>query len=669
MIYSPENDAAGDAHQEILNAERKRTRQLEADMDALRCTHVAEMDAAQSANQKLTSEFNTLKELCEEQQKQLAQLAEKLNALANSSEATSPGKETEQPSPPETLPSPPNPPMEHAARAYLESKLASSASPDVIPSPSCPGGADMAPADMAPPPPAKIEAMYRLRQMSKQWRKKIAGAIAYCEKRKLYKKCLYEGCRKYLVLMEDRVEVGDEKIRELEELAEAAGFLSESYDMGIGDAVDVSDDESESKDLKKKPTSGLPPIEGDETYAQFTNKYKKAMLNRRQVYKDVSERLSSEGCTTHEFLDCARGSHRHCFLWASMPHKLYSAAHKGFELGNAVIDSLMAEFAIQARGVPQRLTKAYSVCACFCKQVLKESPHLKIFTKENLHWSSLASMPDSTMKASDVAMFLKWLCDYMSGPIEFDDVLELAFKAVCSMDDFMRLVYTADRIWLTRAEATQDWSLEFISKKYAPEVAKIRELCKELPEDYDDIKLMRYAMQHPGKPEDAAANVKEVLAWRQGEGAQLCEAAAKAIEKAQEGGGWDNAPVLAAAPYADKISKYITPSQMVVVSTKVGDLVTCIRASTIDSEALMKEVSEEEMTEFFIYAREVNSAIAELRTRAGHVCRLISANDLTGVSKFPAPDLAWTELGSWVGWMWFRWQWFKQSTPNGGSGR
>ena len=56
-------------------------------------------------------------------------------------------------------------------------------------------------------------------------RKKIAGAIAYCEKRKLYKKCLYEGCRKYLVLMEDRVEVGDEKIRELEELAEAAGLL------------------------------------------------------------------------------------------------------------------------------------------------------------------------------------------------------------------------------------------------------------------------------------------------------------------------------------------------------------------------------------------------------------------------------------------------------------
>eukprot|EP00439_Symbiodinium_sp_Y106_P012521 s1342_g1.t2 len=108
------------------------------------------------------------------------------------------------------------------------------------------------------------------------------------------------------------------------------------------------------------------------------------------------------------------------------------------------------------------------------------------------------------------------------------------------------------------------------------------------------------------------------------------------LKLAQEGGGWDNKPVLDAAPHAAKVSKYITPSQMVVVSTKVGDLVTCIRASTIDSEALMKEVTEEEMTEFFIYAREVNSAMAEFRTRnTGHVCRLISANDLTGVSKFP----------------------------------
>jgi len=187
-----------------------------------------------------------------------------------------------------------------------------------------------------------------------------------------------------------------------------------------------------------------------------------------------------------------------------------------------------------------------------------------------------------------------------------------------------------------KAEEVEDWSLEAVSKKFAPQVAEIRKICKDLPEDFDDTKLLRYALQHPDSPSDAAANVKEVLEWRQGEGAGIVKAAADAIAKAQEGGGWDNKPVLDAAPHAAKVSKYITPSQMVVVSTKVGDLVTCIRASTIDSEALMKEVTEEEMTEFFIYAREVNSAMAEFRTRnTGHVCRLISANDLTGVSKFP----------------------------------
>jgi len=75
---------------------------------------------------------------------------------------------------------------------------------------------------------------------------------------------------------------------------------------------------------------------------------------------------------------------------------------------------------------------------------------------------------------------------------------------------------------------------------------------------------------------------------------------------------------------------------MVVVSTEGGDLVTCIRASVIDSESLMKEVSEEEMMQFFIYAREVNSLVAEQRTRAsGKVVKLIAANDLTGISKFP----------------------------------
>mmetsp|Transcript_58743 Transcript_58743/g.95073 ORF Transcript_58743/g.95073 Transcript_58743/m.95073 type:complete len:388 (-) Transcript_58743:185-1348(-) len=190
---------------------------------------------------------------------------------------------------------------------------------------------------------------------------------------------------------------------------------------------------------------------------------------------------------------------------------------------------------------------------------------------------------------------------------------------------------------LGRAAAEkEDMDLEKISKKYADEVKQIRRLCTAVPEDWDDVKVMRFAMQHPGDPKAAADNVKEVLAWRAGEGLPVVTAAAAAIAKATAKGGWDNNPVFEAAPHSSKVGKYITPKQMVVVSTKGGDLVTCIRAATIDSESLMKEVKEQEMVEFFLYAREVNTIIAEKRTRAtGRVVKLISANDLTGVSKFP----------------------------------
>ncbi|OLP85410.1 hypothetical protein AK812_SmicGene33599 [Symbiodinium microadriaticum] len=84
-----------------------------------------------------------------------------------------------------------------------------------------------------------------------------------------------------------------------------------------------------------------------------------------------------------------------------------------------------------------------------------------------------------------------------------------------------------------KAEEVEDWSLEAVSKKFAPQVAEIRKICKDLPEDFDDTKLLRYALQHPDSPSDAAANVKEVLGWRQGEGAGIVKAAADAIAKAE----------------------------------------------------------------------------------------------------------------------------------------
>jgi len=182
----------------------------------------------------------------------------------------------------------------------------------------------------------------------------------------------------------------------------------------------------------------------------------------------------------------------------------------------------------------------------------------------------------------------------------------------------------------------QEAKLEDLLKEHSATITGLKAMLTDLPEEFDDVKLLRYAMQHPDDPAQAAENVKEVLAWRAGEGKNIVDSAAPAVAKAMEGGKWDNTPVLNAAPHSDKINKFITPKQMVVVSTKTGDIVTCIQAATIDSEAMMKEVSEFELIEFFLYAREVNTIVAEQRTRAtGNVVKLVAANDLTGVSSFP----------------------------------
>ena len=37
-------------------------------------------------------------------------------------------------------------------------------------------------------------------------RAKIRGAVQYCERKRMWKKCIYEGTKKYLVITSDRVE-------------------------------------------------------------------------------------------------------------------------------------------------------------------------------------------------------------------------------------------------------------------------------------------------------------------------------------------------------------------------------------------------------------------------------------------------------------------------------
>ena len=103
----------------------------------------------------------------------------------------------------------------------------------------------------------------------------------------------------------------------------------QDLDLSLGDAWEVSDDETETTnpaDAKKKVSRGgtLPDVEGDAPLAESIAKYKKALLNKRNILKDVSKRLTDEGCTTHMCLDLNFGA---CVLKQMLP----SVCNRGTE--------------------------------------------------------------------------------------------------------------------------------------------------------------------------------------------------------------------------------------------------------------------------------------------------------------------------------------------------
>ena len=81
------------------------------------------------------------------------------------------------------------------------------------------------------------------------------------------------------------------------------------------------------------------------------------------------------------------------------------------------------------QGVPVRLQQAYVCFKKYCREILGETPHIKHFTRENFQWASTNKMPESTMKASDCRLMLRWLICYLSGPWNFNQTLQHAFTA------------------------------------------------------------------------------------------------------------------------------------------------------------------------------------------------------------------------------------------------
>jgi len=154
--------------------------------------------------------------------------------------------------------------------------------------------------------------------------------------------------------------------------------------------------------------------------------------------------------------------------------------------------------------------------------------------------------------------------------------------------------------------------------------------------DVSDITRLRFALGFDTASEAKSA-LREAIAYRsKGRGKAIVEAALDAYETAFIGGGWDNDFVRDAAPHAKLINKFISSKNIVTTSTQSGDLVYVIRASGIDDKAMMDEVSVEQLSEFFMYVKEIHNLVANMRSeQSGRLCEVIFANDIVGVRKPP----------------------------------
>jgi len=154
----------------------------------------------------------------------------------------------------------------------------------------------------------------------------------------------------------------------------------------------------------------------------------------------------------------------------------------------------------------------------------------------------------------------------------------------------------------------------------------------------NDVFYLRYCLEEPDDDERRSDLLKANLEWRLGEGRTICDAAVGAVREAcvaSEGGnGWDNAPVLKAAPHSERVTKYLTPDNVITTTMlpTSPDLVYCVRAGHIDDNALMKEVTVEELVDFFVYAKEVNALVANRRSvETNRLVSVLTANDLSNV--------------------------------------
>ena len=94
---------------------------------------------------------------------------------------------------------------------------------------------------------------------------------------------------------------GSEKIRELEEIMNGSGAFNENFSLGLGDFMEIEDQEASAQTPEAQGKSGAPKglkrkadpfpcVDGEEACTDYIAKYKKACLNRKGVFRELQEK-------------------------------------------------------------------------------------------------------------------------------------------------------------------------------------------------------------------------------------------------------------------------------------------------------------------------------------------------------------------------------------------
>ena len=234
----------------------------------------------------------------------------------------------------------------------------------------------------------------------------------------------------------------------------------------------------------------------------------------------------------------------------------------------------------------------------------------------------LSTSPDG--KASDLALLLP--------STHIEDLMMASRSRFTGLVAGLLLLITLSTV----TALTSPQPVSTLLAHHAAEIAKLKGVCRATGSSVDltqlpysnDVFFLRYCLG-----EDVEKTFQQSLEWRtSAEGKRICGIAAAAVDHVTSIGTWQNEIVLSSAPHAALITQHITPKNCITTTASTGDLVYCIRAGSIDDVALLKAVSIPQMVEFFLYVKEVNAIVSDMRSAATNkLLYTVTCNDLSGV--------------------------------------